>query len=81
MGTGRKRIERMEEEEEEEKEEEGIWQKRKRWNAVTRFSAGAVVDLPALLLDHAVWGMGLGDFPFRSKCHDSFCLTNNLMSL
>ena len=81
MGTGRKRIERMEEEEEEEKEEEGIWQKRKRWNAVTRFSAGAVVDLPALLLDRAVWGMGLGDFPFRSKCHDSFCLTNNLMSL
>ena len=81
MGTGRKRTERMKEEEEEEKEEEGMWQKRKRWNAVTRFSAGAVVDLPALLLDHAVWGMGLGDFPFRSKCHDSFCLTNNLMSL
>ena len=49
-----------------------MWQKRKRWNAVTRFSAGAVVDLPALLLDQAVWGMGLGDFPFRSKCHDSF---------
>ena len=71
----------MKEEEEEEKEEEGMWQKRKRWNAVTRFSAGAVVDLPALLLDHAVWGMGLGDFPFRSKCHGSFCLTNNLMSL
>ena len=81
MGTGRKRIERMKEEEEEEKEEEGMWQKRKRWNAVTRFSAGAVVDLPALLLDQAVWGMGLGDFPFRSKCHDSFCLTNILMSL
>ena len=44
-----------------------MWQKRKRWNAVTRFSTGAV-DLPMLLLDHAVWGMRLGDFPFRSKC-------------
>ena len=71
MGTGRKRIERMKEEEEEGKEEEGMWQKRKRWNAVTRFAAGAE-DLPALLLDRAVWGMGLGDFPFRSKCRDSF---------
>ena len=80
MGTGRKRFERRKEEEEEEKEEEGMWQKRKRWNAVTRFSAGAV-DLPALLLDHALWGMGLGDFPFRSKFHDSFCLTNNWLSL
>ena len=69
-----------EEEEEEEKKEEGMWQKRKSWNAVTRFSAGAV-HLPTLLLDHAVWGMGgLGDFPFRSKCNDSFCLTNNLLS-
>ena len=44
-----------------------MWQKSKRWNAVTRSSTGAV-DLPTLALDGAVWGMRFGDFPFSSKC-------------